>query len=77
MAGTDRAKNKAKIAEPTVQTLGITLLLNVSSTTDPIRRHIGSVVELMFNKRVVQGSIPATHSGPTWGTRYDVILLSA
>jgi hypothetical protein len=29
--------------------LGTTLLLNVSSTTEPIRRCIGSVVELTFN----------------------------
>ncbi len=49
--GLYRAKNKAKIAGPTVQTLGITLLLNVSSTTEPIRRHIGSVVELTFNTK--------------------------
>ncbi len=49
MTGTDRAKNKAKIAGPTVRTLGITLLLNISSTTEPIQRCIGSVVELMFN----------------------------
>jgi hypothetical protein len=47
--GTDRAKNKAKIAGPTMRTLGITLLLNVSSTTEPIRCRIGSVVELRFN----------------------------
>jgi hypothetical protein len=30
-----------------------TRLLNVSSTTEPIRCHIGSVVELTFNKSVV------------------------
>jgi hypothetical protein len=28
-------------------------MLNVSSTTEPIQRHIGSVVELTFNKSVV------------------------
>ncbi len=32
-----------------MRTLGITLLLNISSTTEPIRRRIGSVVELTFN----------------------------
>jgi hypothetical protein len=30
-----------------------TRLLNVSSTNEPIRHHIGSVVELKFNKSVV------------------------
>ena len=42
-------KNMAELARPTVRTLGTTLLLNVSSTTEPIRHCIGSVVELMFN----------------------------
>jgi hypothetical protein len=35
-AGTDRAKIRQKKARPTMRTLSITLLLNVSSTTEPI-----------------------------------------
>ncbi len=46
---TDRAKNQAKKARPTIRTLVTTLLLNVSSTTEPIQHRIGSVVELTFN----------------------------
>ncbi len=42
-------KTRQKKAGPTVRTFETTLLLNVSSTTEPIRRHIGSVVELTFN----------------------------
>ncbi len=79
---TDRAKNQAKKAEPTVRTLVSTLLLNVSSTTEPIQCHIGSVVELAFNRRVVKGTIPNTGQGyaswpkfKSWETD-DVILSS-
>ncbi len=49
-----------------MQTLDITLLLNLSSTTEPIRRRIGSVVELRFNKLVLQGLIPDTSLVPAW-----------
>jgi hypothetical protein len=35
-------------------------LLNISSTTEPEQRCIGSVVELTINKRVIQGSIPGS-----------------
>jgi hypothetical protein len=35
-------------------------VLNVSSTTEPVRRRTGSVVELTFNKRAIQGLIPGS-----------------
>jgi hypothetical protein len=41
----DRAKNRQKIAGPTVRTLGIALLLFSGSTTEPLQHCIGLVVE--------------------------------
>jgi hypothetical protein len=41
-----------------------TLLLNISSTTEPIGRRYGSVVELVNSRRVEQGAIPNTSSVP-------------
>ncbi len=46
MLGKERAKHEAKMTGPTMRTLGITLLLISSSTTEPIRRAIGSVIEV-------------------------------
>ncbi len=48
-AGNGKSLKQAKTAGPTIRTLVTTLLLNVSSTTEPVRRRIGSVVELTFN----------------------------
>ncbi len=69
--GTDRAKLRLKrMAGPTERTLGITLLLNLSSTTKPIRRRIGSVVELRFNSTKPFG----TNSVRTMHVRQNGIL---
>jgi hypothetical protein len=67
MSGTDRAQKQAKTAGPTVCTLVTTLLLNISSTTEPIRHPIGSVVELeinMFNHERLPASIAALGKAP-------------
>ncbi len=45
-----------ELARPTVHTLGTTLLLNVSSSNEPIRHCIGSVVVLRFNMYTCSGS---------------------
>jgi hypothetical protein len=53
---------------PTVRTLGTTLLLNISSTTEPIQRRIGSVIEVTFNNHspITQGPDPKPiHTGAT------------
>jgi hypothetical protein len=54
-------------------------LLNVSSTTEPIWRHIGSVVELMFNKSVILrvrtvGPAIITLSSSTFSLHYTPFL---
>jgi hypothetical protein len=46
--------NEAETARPTVRTLGITLLLNLVSTTKPIQCHIGLVVEAKFNRFAIR-----------------------
>jgi hypothetical protein len=58
------------------RTLGTVLLIFVS-TTEPLRRRNGSVVEPKINKRVIQGSIPVMSSVPARDIICDVILSSA
>jgi hypothetical protein len=48
-SGVNELKSQAEFAGPTVRTLDTTLLLNLSSTTEPIQRRNGSVVELKIN----------------------------
>jgi hypothetical protein len=48
----------AEIAWPTVQTLGIALLLISDSTTDPFQHRNGSVIESEINK----SAIPRVHT---------------
>ncbi len=67
-AGYSLTLKQAKSAGPTIRTLMTTLLLDVSSTTEPIRRCIGSVVELAFNNPSSCGAISLDRTfrlGPT------------